>query len=202
MPGNLTDTSEPIVLDAINSVAAALFTGALKLRICSAIGSESAAGTQYSGSTDQTITFATGGASNNAQSYTGLNAGDVQGWEVYDSSGTPKRIWWGLWAPVTSGVTAQNTGDTITKTAHGLANGQKIVFQPGYVPAGLTGGTTYFVVGQTANTFQVATTLGGSAVAITADSTDGQVCYGLVKVIANNGDAFNVASGGITTSID
>jgi hypothetical protein len=202
MPGNLTDTAEPIALNAINNQAAGLFTDPLKLRICSAIGSESAAGTQYSGSTDQTITFASGGASSNGQSFTGLGTGDCQGWEVYDSAGTPKRIWWGLWSPVTSGVTAQNTGDTITKTAHGLANGQKIVFQPGYTPAGLTGGTTYFVVGQTANTFQVATTLGGSAVAITADSTDGQVSYGLVKVIANAGDALTVASGAITTSLD
>lgn len=202
MPGNLTDTSEPIALDAINSVALALFTGALKLRILSAIGSESAAGTAYSGSTDQTVTFATGGASSNGQTFSGLGIGDCPGWEVFDSSGTPKRIWWGLWSPVSSGVTAQNTGDTITKTAHGLANGQKVVFQPGYTPAGLTGGTIYFVVGQTANTFQVATTSGGSAVAITADSTDGQVCYGLVKSIANTGDALTVPTGGITTSLD
>lgn len=202
MPGNLTDTAEPIALDAINGVTSPLFTAPLKLRILSAIGSESGAGTAYSGSTDQTITFVTGGASNLAATFSALGTGDCQGWEVYDSAGTPKRIWWGLWSPVSSGVTAQDTGDTITKTAHGLANGQKIVFQPGYTPTGLTGGTTYFVVGQTANTFQVATTLGGSAVPITADSTDGKVCYGLVKVIANSGDALTVASGGITTSMD
>jgi hypothetical protein len=202
MPGNLTDTSEPIVLDAINSVALSLFTGALKLRILSVLGTESGAGTQYPSSTDQTITFATGGASSNGQTFSALSTGDCVGWEIFDSSGTPKRIWWGLWSPVTSGVTAQNTGDTVTKTSHGLVNTQKIVFQPGYTPAGLTAGTVYFVVGATSNTFQVATTSGGSAVAITADSTDGQVCYGLVKTIANSGDALTVASGAITTSMD
>lgn len=202
MPGNLTDTAEPIALDAINLVSGTLFTSPLKLRILSVLGSESAAGTQYPASTDQTITFATGGATNLAATFAALGIGDCPGWEIYDSNGTPKRIWWGLWSPVISGVTAQNTGDTITKTSHGLVNTQKIVFQPGYCPAGLTAGTIYFVVGSTTNTFQVATTSGGSAVAITADSTDGQVCYGLVKSIANTGDALTVASGAITTSMD
>lgn len=201
MPGNLTDTAEPIALDAINLVSGTLFTSPLKLRILSAIGSESSAGTAYSGSTDQTITFATGGASSNGQTYSALGTGDCQGWEIYDSAGTPKRIWWGLWSPQ-NGATAQNTGDTITLSSHGYANGQKLVFQPGYTPAGLTAGTTYFVVGQTTNTFQVATTLGGSAVAITADSTVGQVCFGLVKVVANTGDSLSVSTGQITTSMD
>lgn len=201
MPGNLTDTAEPIVLDAINSVTSPLFTGTLKLRILSVLGTDATAGTAYSGSTDQTITFATGGASSNGQTYSALGTGDCPGWEVFDSSGSPKRIWWGLWSPVLD-ATAQNTGDTITKTSHGLVNTTKIVFQPGYTPTGLTAGTVYFVVGATTNTFQVATTSGGSAVAITADSTVGQVTYGLVKVIANAGDSLVVSTGGITTAAD
>lgn len=198
MPGNLTDTAEPIVLDAINSVTSPLFTGTLKLRILSATGSDASAGTQYSSSTDQTITFATGGASSNGQTYSALNAGDVKGWEIFDSSGTPKRIWYGLWSPVN--CTAQASGDTITATAHGLVNTQKIVFQSGYAPGGTTAGTTYFVISATTNNFQISTTSGGSAVDITADSST--VTYGVVKTIANNGDSLVVSTGGITTSAD
>lgn len=202
MPGNLTDTAEPIALDAINLFTGTLFTSPLKLRILSANGTESGAGTAYSGSTDQTITFATGGASSNAQTFAALGTGDCKGWEVYDSNGTPKRIWYGLWSPVGAAVTAQATGDTITSTAHGLVNTQKVVFQTGYCPTGLTAGTTYFVVGSTTNTFQCSLTSGGSAVDITADSTAGQVYYGLVKTIANPGDSLVVAIGGIVTSLD
>lgn len=198
MPGNLTDTAEPIVLDAINSVTAALFTGTLKLRICSTLGSESAAGTAYSGSTDQTITFASGGASSNGQTFATLGTGDVQGWEIYDSAGTPKRIWYGLWSP--AAATAQASGDTITKASHGLSNTQKVIFQSGYAPAGTAANTTYFVVGATTNTFQVAATSGGSALDITADNAN--VSYGLVKTIANSGDSLVVSTGGITTSGD
>lgn len=195
MPGNLTDTAELIALDAINGVANALFTAPLKLRIVAVLGSDSTAGTAYSGATDQTITFVSGGASSNAQTYASLGTGEIKGWEIWDANGSPRRIWWSLWSPVAA--TAQTSGDTITKAAHGLVNGDKVVFQPGYAPTGTTGGTTYFVVGSTTNTFQVATTLGGSAVDITADSAS--VTYGLVKTIANAGDSFVCNTGDITT---
>jgi hypothetical protein len=68
--------------------------------------------------------------------------------------------------------TGQVTGDTITVTNHGLTNGTSIVFTTLTTGSGLSTGTTYFVIGATANTFQVALTSGGSAVDITtADYT-------------------------------
>lgn len=62
---------------------------------------------------------------------------------------------------------AANAGDTITLNVHGLQNGTRLVF--GTVVTGITTGAIYYVVGAAANTFQIATTPGGSAVAIGAD---------------------------------
>jgi hypothetical protein len=62
------------------------------------------------------------------------------------------------------------TGDTILCKSHGLVNNDKVVFYGGTPPTGLTEGTIYFVVGNTAgdpDTFQVSLTSGGAAVDIT-----------------------------------
>jgi len=60
--------------------------------------------------------------------------------------------------------------NTIESAAHGLTNDMTIVVAnvlTESLPAGLTEGTTYFVVGATTDTFQVSLTLAGAAVDIT-----------------------------------
>lgn len=53
----------------------------------------------------------------------------------------------------------------ITRTAHSLENGVAVVFSTtGALPTGLTAGTIYYVVNRTADTFQVAATVGGTAI--------------------------------------
>ncbi len=62
-----------------------------------------------------------------------------------------------------------------SKTAHGLAAGDKVTFTTtGALPTGLTAGTTYFVIsaGLAADAFEVSATDGGSAV-ITTGSQSG-----------------------------
>jgi len=60
------------------------------------------------------------------------------------------------------------TTDTITKTAHGLSNGTVVHLSSSTtMPTGLATRTKYYLVGATTNTFQLSTTLGGSAVDIT-----------------------------------
>lgn len=62
------------------------------------------------------------------------------------------------------------TNDKILNEAHGLVNGDNVVFYGGTVPTGLVEGTVYFVVGNTAadpDTFQVALTAGGAAIDLT-----------------------------------
>lgn len=61
--------------------------------------------------------------------------------------------------------------DTITKNSHGLNNGDVIVFTSVGTVTNITAGVQYFVVGQTANTFQVAATLGGTAINLTGANT-------------------------------
>lgn len=56
-----------------------------------------------------------------------------------------------------------------TLTAHGLVNGQSVVFTT--PPAGLTADTTYYVINATTNTFKVSTTVGGTAATISADGS-------------------------------
>jgi hypothetical protein len=73
-------------------------------------------------------------------------------------------------------VTLQDTGDTVTRTAHGLANGTPVSFATLVTTTGVIINTTYYVISATANTFQLALTVGGSAIALTTNGS-GTVVY-------------------------
>jgi hypothetical protein len=65
---------------------------------------------------------------------------------------------------------ADVTANTITCSAHGYVNTDRVMVFNVFsetLPAGLTEGTLYFVVGATTDTFQVSLTSGGAAVDIT-----------------------------------
>jgi hypothetical protein len=83
-----------------------------------------------------------------------------------------------LWSmPATFTFTAANASNTYTATAHGQANGQKVrVSSSGVLPAGLSAGVDYYVIGAAANTFQLSASLGGAAVDITTDGTGTHTC--------------------------
>jgi hypothetical protein len=72
-------------------------------------------------------------------------------------------------ATVSSGVTGQNAGDTVTKVAHGLVNGDRVTFSSLTGGTGLSTGVTYYVRNKTNDTFQLSTTSAGAIVAITGD---------------------------------
>lgn len=106
-----------------------------------------------------------------------------------DSSNTPLLDvpasttvgWLGFFSAVTAGTflayaplggnpieyTVDVALDKIEATAHGYVNDDTVVFIGGTPPGGLTEGTIYFVVGSTANDFQVAATQGGAAIDLT-----------------------------------
>lgn len=66
-------------------------------------------------------------------------------------------------------VTATVATDMVNLTAHLLSNGAPVKFTTSNtLPAPLSTSTTYYVVNASANTFQVSTTVGGSAVDITS----------------------------------
>lgn len=114
MAGNLTDVAENIALDAITGAASGLFTAPLKLKLMTVNGTDSGAGTEVTGGSysQQTITFASatsGSASNNSTiTFSGMPSCTVVGFEIVDSAGSPRRIWW---IPATSSKTV-NSGDT------------------------------------------------------------------------------------------
>lgn len=206
MAGNFTDAAELLMLDWIHGVGTPTRpTTPLKLRLMTALGSDSAAGTEVSGGSyaPQTITFgsaAAGAASNSgAINFTGLPGADIVGVEVWDSAGTPVRISYG---PLSGGTfAATDTGDVFTAAGHGMTNGTKVAFkaEPGQtLPAGVTANTIYYVVGATTNTFQVATTPGGSAVALTSDGSGV-----FIKVKSPTaGDTVQFGVGAVTVSLD
>jgi hypothetical protein len=88
-------------------------------------------------------------------------------------------------------VAADLAGNTIQSPAHGLVAGNSVLFWPtigAALPTGLSEDTEYFVIaaGLTTDVFEVSTTLGGSAVDITAIG-DGDVQKFTPEVFAGQG---------------
>ena len=71
---------------------------------------------------------------------------------------------------VTKTYTVVAATDLFTSTAHGLTAGNPVTFNVG-APAGITPGTTYYVLptGLTTDAFKVSATVGGTALDVTAD---------------------------------
>ncbi len=67
-------------------------------------------------------------------------------------------------------VTIIATGDTLTSNNHGLSNGDYVVNE-GTTSRGIVGGTRYYVVGATTNTFQLSATYNGTAITTFTDGT-------------------------------
>lgn len=94
------------------------------------------------------------------------------------------------------------TNDTITSSGHGLANADRVmvfnVFDES-LPAGLTEGAVYFVVGAATDTFQVASTSGGTAINITGQ---GELYFQKVipEVFASQGQ-ITVAASALTLDL-
>jgi hypothetical protein len=99
-------------------------------------------------------------------------------------------------------VTATASTDTFNATAHGYANGDLVVLSGLTGGTGLVAGDAYFVIGQTANTFQLAKIVGGAAVDFTSDITGGTSTRlveltGGSPAYARKAIAFAAASGGV-----
>jgi hypothetical protein len=136
----------------------------------SATGANEVTGGSYA---RQTVTWSAAAARSKASSGNvdiPVPAGTTVGWiGVWNSTGT---IFRGMFANGGSEQAFQLdlTNNRVYCEGHGLANDQRVVFTGATVPAGLTAGTAYWVVGVTAGDpdyFQVASTQGGAAIDIT-----------------------------------
>lgn len=123
MADNLPNTIENQILDAIVGTAAYSVTTPCKLALMTSNGNDSTPGTEVTGGSysRQTITFnaASSGSTANAATidFTGMPACTVVGVEIYDSAGTPKRLWYGALTAsktVASGDTLQFGAGNIT----------------------------------------------------------------------------------------
>jgi hypothetical protein len=91
-------------------------------------------------------------------------SGTFYGWSPLGTTGDP--------IPFTT--TDAASSDTLESPAHGLSNTNVVmVFQSGTpsLPTGLTEGTLYYVISAATDNFQLSTSSGGSAVAITANGS-------------------------------
>jgi surface protein len=79
-------------------------------------------------------------------------------------------------------VTFTDSGDLVTRTAHGYTNGMQVRFFNISTTTGIVNAQFYFVINATANTFQVATTAGGSAIALTNNGTGQLLPYRVATV--------------------
>lgn len=101
----MTNTAENLTLDWITGVGTPTRpTTPLKVALVTANGSDSAAGTEVTGGSYARKTLAvaaavSGATSNSADlSWTGMPAATVVGVEIWDSAGTPVRLWYGALA--------------------------------------------------------------------------------------------------------
>jgi hypothetical protein len=101
----LTNTAENLTLDWINGVGTPTRpTTPLKVALVTANGSDSAAGTEVTGGSyarkNLAVAAAVSGATSNSADlvWTGMPAATVVGVEIWDSAGTPVRLWYGTLA--------------------------------------------------------------------------------------------------------
>lgn len=101
MAGNLPDTIENQLLDALVGTASYTVTTPIKVALETVAGTDAAAGTEVTGGSyaRQTVTFgsaASGSISNSgALTFSSMPACTVVAVAVYDSAGTPKRLAYG-----------------------------------------------------------------------------------------------------------
>jgi hypothetical protein len=150
-----------------------------------------AAATEATGGTPayerQAVTWdpASGGLKENSSALTfDVDAGTYGFLTFWDSSAGNTGTEYRGYAPLNGSVkgfgtvdAAGVTSNTITSAAHGLVNTNRVILFNTFaetIPAGITEGAAYFVVGVTTDTFQISLTSGGAAVDLT---TIGEVFF-------------------------
>ncbi|MET7975742.1 hypothetical protein ABZW44_22405 [Streptomyces mirabilis] len=123
MADNLSNTAENRTLDFINGLTSTAPTTPLKVALVTAAGDDATAGTEVTGGSyarkTLTVGAASAGATTNSAdlSWTGMPACTIVGWEIWDSAGTPVRLWYG---PLDANKTLA-AGDEYKVTAGNLA---------------------------------------------------------------------------------
>lgn len=123
MADNISNTAENRILDWINALSATAPTAPLKVALVTANGDDATAGTEVTGGSYARKTLTVGAASAGATTnsadllWTGMPAATIVGWEIWDSAGTPVRLWYG---PLDANKTLAS-GDEYRISASGLS---------------------------------------------------------------------------------
>jgi hypothetical protein len=105
-----------------------------------------------------------------------LVSGAVYSLFVYDNAGT-LTLDATAWQNATFTVTIASPG-VVTYNSHGLSNGDSVLFTTsGALPTGLSANTVYWVINQAANTFQLAATVGGTAINTSGSQSGTHTAY-------------------------
>jgi hypothetical protein len=121
---NLANTAENLALDWILGVGTPTRpTTPLRVALVTANGDDATAGTEVTGGSyarqNLSVAAAVNGATSNSADlvWTGMPAATVVGVEIWDSAGTPVRLWYG---PLSASRTVA-AGDELRLTAGSLA---------------------------------------------------------------------------------
>ena len=79
-------------------------------------------------------------------------------------------------------VTFTDAGDLVTRNSHGYVDGDTVSFYRISSTTGISEGQVYYVINAATNTFQISTTSGGSAVALTTDGSASLLPYKIATV--------------------
>jgi surface protein len=106
----------------------------------------------------------------------------------------------GVGSPLTTAIAVSFTdaGDLVNLANHGLSNGDEVSFATRVTTTGIVTDRIYYVVNAASGTFQVASTLGGPALALTTNGT-GTLRY-RTQVVSINPNVSIVVSRPMTTS--
>jgi hypothetical protein len=130
--------------------------------------------------------------------FTNCPTGTVVAFSIWDALSSGNCLWTGFLTASPKAFTGDDSTDVITCPGHGLTTNDQVVFYDdgvGTLPTGVSEATLYYVIssGLTTDAFKISTTLGGSAVNITAKG-QGLVSKTTPKTIANAGDTFNLST--------
>lgn len=163
--------TRPVALDTLQ---VGLFT---TLPADDGTGGVEATGSNYArvsrAATDANFALASDQVTNAAEISFNLLTGSllpIVGFGIWDNAGTLR--WAQPAGDTPQSFTFNGATDTLSRTAHGLANNQLarvFALDSLPLPGGLAANTTYYVVGATADTLQLAATEGGAAINLTTD---------------------------------
>lgn len=127
-----------------------------------------------------------------------LTAGQAAGVSALTVNSTTGLVA-GMW--VTNAVcfaaiacTFQQAAATVTKTAHGLANGTRVSFPSVVTTTGININQIYYVVNRTADTFQLALTSGGAPISFATGNGTGTMKYEVYIVSVTSGTTFSISA--------